>query len=200
MTKRLDPAITGRLYAPVPESTPDEEWRDAVGFEGLYLVSSKGRAYGFYSHNFVRMTLTKKGYLRTNFKDHNKKNVYVSAHALTAAAFIGPCPDGEEVNHKNTIKSDNRVENLEYGTHGHNIKHAYDHGLIRTWDRGIKLDVSDVAEIRRLWSSAEKTTSKRGRVIIKRGERAKIAKRFGVAPEYVHVIVRGGAWPCLPKV
>lgn len=198
MTKRLDPKITGRLYAPTPVSTPDEEWRDVVGFEGRYIVSSKGRFYGLYSHNFVRMTLVGTGYLRTNFRNPAGDYRYVGAHAMVAAAFIGPCPEGEEVNHKNGIKTDNRVENLEYGTHSHNIKHSYDTGLRGPVCNGGKVNRQQVTQIRELWKSAAKTVSKRGRVMIKRGERTKIAQRFGIAPEHVHHIVTGKAWPsCL---
>jgi hypothetical protein len=52
-------------------------------------------------------------------------------HRIVAAAFIGPCPDGLEINHKNGIKLDNRAENLEYTTRSANMKHAYDSGLRR---------------------------------------------------------------------
>lgn len=52
----------------------------------------------------------------------------VPVHRLVATAFLGP-PDGRIVNHKNGVKSDNRVSNLEWCTHSENVKHAYDIGL-----------------------------------------------------------------------
>jgi len=197
MTKRIAPALTGRIYAEVPVTTINEEWRDVVGFEGLYIVSDKGRLYGMYSHNFLRPNKTRKGYLRTTFRTHDKRSRYVGVHALVAAAFIGPCPEGMEVNHKNGIKADNRAENLEYGTHSHNIKHSYDTGLRGPIVNGSRLSVDKVMEMRRLWNAADRTISKRGKAIIRKGELAKIAKRFGVAAAYVHAVATGKSWSWL---
>lgn len=51
-------------------------------------------------------------------------------HRAVALAFIGPCPEGHEVNHKNGCKSDNRPDNLEYVTRSQNMRHAHDTGII----------------------------------------------------------------------
>src|SRR6185369_6475365 len=48
----------------------------------------------------------------------------ICVHRLVAAAFIGPCPEGCEVNHKDLNKANNSVGNLEYITHAENVKHA----------------------------------------------------------------------------
>lgn len=47
-------------------------------------------------------------------------------HRLVCAAFIGPCPGGKEVNHKNGVRGDSRLANLEYVTHRENIQHGHD--------------------------------------------------------------------------
>ena len=49
-----------------------------------------------------------------------RKTVYV--HQAVADAFHGPCPDGEEVNHINEIKTANGADNLEYLTHAENMR------------------------------------------------------------------------------
>ena len=65
--------------------------------------------------HYPTVTLCKLGKLKT-----------VLVHRLIAQAFI-PNPDNKPcVNHKNWIRNDNRIENLEWVTYSENTKHAYD--------------------------------------------------------------------------
>lgn len=50
----------------------------------------------------------------------------IGTHRLVWLAFKGPIPFGLEVNHKNGVKSDNRLSNLELLTPSKNVKHSYD--------------------------------------------------------------------------
>lgn len=59
-------------------------------------------------------------------KPYSKK-----VHTLVAECFLGPRPDGYDINHKNGIKTDNRLENLEYCTRAQNTQHAYNLGLAK---------------------------------------------------------------------
>jgi len=78
----------------------------------------------------------------------------MSVHRLVAIAFIPNPLNLPEVNHKNGIKSDNRVQNLEWSTRSDNVKHAIKTGLMTikkgddcSWS---KLKENYIAEIKRL--------------------------------------------------
>jgi hypothetical protein len=53
-----------------------------------------------------------------------------NVHVLVATAFVGPCPDGEEVRHKDGVRTNCKAENLHYGPRISNIADAIEHG---TW-------------------------------------------------------------------
>lgn len=112
--------------------TPQEEWRDVVGYEGFYQVSSLGRIKSTPRRRtkggLIKLHLNKgTGYLGFSLSK-NGEIIYANVHRLMAEAFI-PNPENKAtVNHKNSIRSDNRLENLEWNTSSENNKHAYEFG------------------------------------------------------------------------
>ena len=74
------------------------------------------------------------------YRDGERKHVYV--HGLVAVAFLGPRPDGYEVNHKDRNKLNNHIENLEFVTHKQNSLRGSEHPKA-------KLVESDVVDIRK---------------------------------------------------
>jgi hypothetical protein len=113
----------------------NEEWRPVVGWAGSYAVSNLGRirreapGQGTFIGRIRRLWTDDAGYWVVTFKTLNRKLVRVSVHRVVAAAFIGECPPGKEVNHKDGIKANNRATNLEYVTPKENIHHAMRLGL-----------------------------------------------------------------------
>lgn len=99
-----------------------EIWKDIKGYEGLYQISSLGRVKSlkFGKDKILKPTHTYNKYMRVDLCHHNKVKKH-KVHRLVAEAFI-PNPEGKsEVNHINTIQTDNRVENLEWCTHKENM-------------------------------------------------------------------------------
>src|SRR5574344_1047861 len=98
-------------------------WKDIVGFEGLYQVSNDGQVRSYYR---TKKTLIpqkdKDGYNRV-FLFKNKKGKWHFIHRLVLEAFVENIYKKEQVNHKNGIKNDNRLENLEWCTQSENQLH-----------------------------------------------------------------------------
>lgn len=96
-------------------------------FEGIYEIHSNGLIWSFAVDRYLVPPKSNKYYFRTLYKDGHKK--YTAVHQLVAKAFL-PNPEKKRcVNHKNGIKNDNRVENLEWATYSENTIHAFDNGL-----------------------------------------------------------------------
>lgn len=91
-------------------------WKDIPGYEGLYQVSNDGRIYSLTSNRELSVIQKGDGYTCISLCDKNRVKKQYRIHQLVAKAFI-PNPDNlPMINHKNEIKNDNRVENLEWVT------------------------------------------------------------------------------------
>lgn len=100
-----------------------EMWRTVVEFPA-YMVSSEGRVYSHRSQKFLRPGRAGAGYPTVAFGRGNTRTV----HSVVAAAFLGPCPEGQEVRHRDGKRDNPRLSNLRYGTRAQNIADAYEHG------------------------------------------------------------------------
>lgn len=159
-----------------------EIWKVAYNTNGLYLVSNKGnvkRSEGFVKNNKnggvrkvggknLKPKTKSNGYLEVNlsFGGGLSKSFYV--HILVASSFIKRIPEGYTVNHKNGIKSDNRLDNLEIITYSENMRHSYDVlGRKRSFPKGegshfSKLKSEDVKKILDVISKGELTQKEVG--------------------------------------
>lgn len=102
----------------------EEIWKDIEGYEGLYQVSNIGRVkslnYNRTGEEKILKLCKVRGYLYVGLcKDGKNKSLKV--HRLVATAFI-PNPENKpNIDHINTIRTDNRVENLHWVTQRENV-------------------------------------------------------------------------------
>lgn len=129
----------------IPEFTTaelqNEEWRPVVGYEGVYSVSNLGRVRrdidgtgNTKAGRILCPRLDEYGYAYLFLALNGKRNRH-TVHKLVTAAFIGERPPEMQVNHKDAVKTNNRLSNLEYCTCEENIHHASKMGLMATGDR-----------------------------------------------------------------
>ena len=100
----------------------EEIWKDIRGYEGLYQVSNWGKIRNKYDKILIDKR-TRFGYLRIRLSKNGKSKQYF-VHRLVAEAFIPNPNNYEQVNHKNELKYDNRVENLEWCDRKYNINYG----------------------------------------------------------------------------
>lgn len=106
------------------EDLPNEEWRnlEMIDFPEYY-VSNFGRVRRL---NRLKIPVKNKGgYLKINLYRRMKVKT-VTIHRLVLIAFTNELGEGLHVNHKNFIKTDNRLENLEWCTSKENVNHFLD--------------------------------------------------------------------------
>lgn len=107
-----------------------EEWRPIIINDIVtnYLVSNTGYVKNKKTNRILTNILSNDGYYCVGISV-NKKNCRKRVHRLVAFAFIENPNNYPYVNHKNGIKTDNKVENLEWCTPQQNTQHAWDIGL-----------------------------------------------------------------------
>jgi hypothetical protein len=150
----MSESITPQPELPFEEP---ERWLPAVGYEGFYEVSDLGRVRsvphpsrtGFKGGVIRKPQNAGKGYraLRLSVRGH-LTGEYV--HHMVLAAFVGPCPAGMECLHGDDDRTNNRLNNLSYGTHDENMQQAVERNRMLSGERnpGSVLTEELVAEIR----------------------------------------------------
>jgi hypothetical protein len=113
-----------------------ESWRDIVGYEGHYQVSDQGRVRSLPRHRrghlgaptLVRGRVLKQAtsgrYPMVLLCREGQRRAH-SVHRLVAVAFLRPDPSRPEVNHRDGVRTNNSVSNLEWMTRSENVAHSY---------------------------------------------------------------------------
>lgn len=110
------------------ENLQGEIWKDIPGYEGLYQASNIGRIKNYNRDSLLTPNENAKGYYHVTLHIDGKPKTF-KWHRIIAIAFLQRHHSKPQINHKNGIKTDNRVENLEWCDHSYNQRHAYDKGL-----------------------------------------------------------------------
>jgi hypothetical protein len=187
-----------------------EEWKAVIGFEGWYEVSTQGRVRSLertveqgapymasgkkllrlqgtilkpynasrYGHKNVRLYMRKEG--KRGFKDSG-------VHRLVLEAFVGPPPEGMECRHLNGNASDNRLDNLAWGTHQQNMDDREGHCRHQkgSMTERAKLTEADIPYIRSRKSKEW-------------GAMSRVAREFGVDAATIRDIWIGKTWKHVP--
>jgi hypothetical protein len=158
-----------------------EEWRDILGYEGLYKVSSLGRVYSCTKKVIRKFHVVNTGYYMVDLnKNGARKKFYV--HRLVATQFLENSDNKPNVNHKDLSRTNNEVTNLEWCTFSENAVHAIENGAVPMGSnrRSSKLNEEQVLEIKEL--------------LCRRVKQGDIARRFNISEPTISEIKTGKYW------
>lgn len=106
-------------------SSMEEKWK-SINKDGFnhYIVSSSGRVFNMNTGVFLNGYKNESGYARVKLSSLGKTfQFYI--HRLVMEVFKPPADPNLEVHHKNDIRDDNRLENLEWVTHSVNMGYRW---------------------------------------------------------------------------
>lgn len=158
-----------------------ENWRPVCGYEGLYEVSDVGNV----RRNGVNLRLIRRrdGYLVVNLANSGRVK-QIPVHRLVLKAFALHDPVRPFCNHRDGVRSNNRIENLEWVTTRENAAHMCH--VLGTIARGetsgrSKLTNAAVREMRAIYAEGIRTLKE-------------IGDQFGVSISTVHHAVSRLTW------
>jgi hypothetical protein len=178
-----------------------EVWKTIPGYEGYYEASSRGRVRSvarvirreknWFGHPCL---VPRKSRVLAPSRSRGRRHVtlskgglhkYVQVHQLVALVFLGPVPEGKQVNHRDGDPANNTVENLEYVTPSENQLHASRTGLMPVGERHHKATITPevVRKIRRRLAEFSG-----------HGACTAIGKQLGVSWRVVQHIKDGETW------
>ena len=155
-----------------------------------FLISDLGEIKNIKTDHIYKPEILSSGYYSVKVSlgsRHNKKHIII--HKAVALTFIDNPNNYNMVNHIDGNKLNNNVNNLEWCTPGHNVKHAYDTGLFDKHkisgenNHNHKLTKKQVDEIRALYNSKDKHITS-----------SMLAKKFGVSKTQILDIINYKKW------
>ncbi len=155
------------------------------GFEGRYTISNLGIVRSLMTGKEMKLNLTSWGYYRVNLRyAHSRKFKSFLVHRLVAQHFLPNANNLPEVNHIDSNRLNNRVDNLEWCDRNYNIQHSFKYGYAShkgERNSNHKLTRNDVEAIKQLHQSTN----------LSDGD---IAKVFNVSRSTINHVVSGRSW------
>lgn len=187
--RQLDVGVCANNYTPVSLSQveswvaktvqKESDWREIPGYPD-YLVNYYGQVKSFKrtpEGHLKKFYFDKDGYKCVSLRANNRPKA-LKVHRLVAMAFLENPKGLKQVNHKNCLKFDNTVSNLEWVSNTENQRHAWKNDR-----KTMSLRVEQVMEIKKL--------------IAEGGRNKEIAERYSVDPSVISNIRRGRTWTML---
>lgn len=159
-----------------------EEFVDIFEYEGLYQISTHGRVWGIKKQKFLTSQISDSGHLYFElYKNNIKTKKYI--HRLILETFVGPCPIGKECRHLDDDPTNNKLENLCWGTRSENLMDRVVNGKGNQGERHLKaiLTEDEVDEIRDLYGTDSWTSRS-------------LAEKFDVSHGTIQAIVHRRSW------
>lgn len=145
------------------------DWRDVVGYEGLYQVSRSGQVRSVArtvphgrggTRNLRERILSKTPVVRGKYVSSNLTKDGITRtvlnHRVVLEAWVGPCPAGCEACHNDGDGTNNNVSNLRWGTRSSNARDRITHGT-HVSGNAVRVVRSDGIEFDSIRKAAEAT-------------------------------------------
>lgn len=101
--------------------------KEIPGFPG-YFITKDGRIWSNKQRKlWRRLKLDRDGYFQVDLWKE-KRSIFCGVHRLVLETYVGPCPEGMQCRHLNGVRTDNRLDNLCWGTPKENMQDRELHG------------------------------------------------------------------------
>lgn len=155
-------------------------YKEVQGYSSYYVLSN-GKIWSNLRGTFLRQSLSwRGGYPQATLTSDSGQRRTLKTHSLIAHAFLDK-PSGNNItcHHLNSIKQDNRLENICFVSHKQNIAYALKDGLIKVGDKHVLSKYDDQTILNALIDFKNGVGKKR------------ISEHYGISQQYFNRVING---------